>query len=378
MSLNLAAFQEWILEALEFYRPRGYFKHLEDSNQLLATRVTPAIIPEGEATEDVDLAFPELDVSLLACDEHRALYDQLSFGNALTPKSKIYVAVMEALSKISRGAFRPRKITEEWDSPEGPIYVDFELNGQAKELRLEVLSGIFDFRILLQINRLLLETPYRFEMVPLDDMLFVTVLKAEEKSDMERIRGLSFMVLDLPRTFHPIHRFTKPHPPLGVQSKLTFLGTINEVLDRCVGRLELSVQGLEVLGKHRYDGRDHQESLEFKGQYHPSQGKFEGKITGEIVVNGAAKEYCGTWQGTLAPGNRVATGRWRGWFASDAEGAGEPVNKTLVYVGQWSAIEESLLMGDVHYLRRLRAWLGQVWEAKSAGDYPWILPLVDV
>lgn len=343
----------------------------------VADRLTPLFVPDGAETEDVDLAVPEFDLTLLSCDPRRALYDLLFFGDALQPKNKVYIGVVQHLAKVSRGAFKPQNIEEVWHSQEGPIELSFDLAERRHTIKVNVWGQIFDFRILLQLNRLMWDTPYRFEMVPLDDMLFVTVLKPEEKSDMERLRGLSFMVLDLPRTFHPVHRFTDPHPPISESSHLQFVGTINEVMDRCVGRLDLDVRGLEIHGRHRYEGEDHQEVLDFIGRYIPETGAVDGYIEGNIIVQGDHRPYCGRWNGTLAPGNRIASGNWRGWFAEDSHEGGPPKEKHLLYVGQWTALEETLTHSSKPYIRRLRAWLEEVWEARSADEYPWLLPQLD-
>lgn len=71
----------------------------------------------------------------------------------------------------------------------------FLLEGKPVELEVDTWDGMFDFRILLQLNQLIWNTPYRYEMAPMDDILFVTVLAAEEKTKLERLRNLSFMVL---------------------------------------------------------------------------------------------------------------------------------------------------------------------------------------
>lgn len=373
------ALKRWVLEAVKFYRPRGFFQTIQGSDLEVAEKLLPYLKAQNQAEQfdAEDLSSPEFDLFLLSCDPHRALYDGIEFGDALTEGSGAYVATLKSLAKISRGAFRPTDIEEFWAGPEGPIHLDFRLGQVEHSLVVNVWGGIFDFRLLLQLNQLLGESEYRFEMVPLDDILFVTVLKAEEKTDMERDRDLSFMVLDLPRTFSPLHRFTGPMDlPEASSQEMRFLGTLNEHLDRCIGRLRFVLKGVQAEGRHTYLGMAHQENFALHGFLDRATGKLKGNILGTITVGGEARNYEGRWQAQLSPGNRILTGTWVGWFRSDRTDDEErPSDPKLLYRGELGLIEETLLRSGDLYIRRLKSWLELVWESKDNQDYPWLLPL---
>ncbi len=377
--LTQASLKEWLTEAVVFYRARGFFSTIQGDTSEVVEKLLPYLTAQNQVEElDLEeLQTPEFDLFLLSCDPLRALYDSIEFGDALQEGNDAYVATLNALAKISRGAFLPKDVEELWDSPEGPIQLGFEFQERECALTADLWDGVFDFRILLQLNQLLRETAYRFEMAPLDDILFVTVLRAEEKTDLERERDLSFMVLDLPRTFHPIHRFTPPLAlPEDPDTPTFYAGTLNEHLDRCVGRLRWILRGEEVEGHHSYRGLAHQEDFTFRGGYDRSENRLEGDIEGAITVDGESRAYEGVWRASFSPGDRILTGTWVGWFVSDRAESGErPTDSKLLYRGELGLIEEELLGCSELYVRRVRRWLEAVWECQSADDYPWLLPL---
>jgi hypothetical protein len=372
------ALENWLIDAVEFYYPRGFFRHVKgDIDDLLEK-----LLPHLEAQEEeggltrADLETPELDLFLLSFDPMRTLYESMDYGAALGPGLNAYVDTVKALARISRNAFLPSDITESWDGPKGPIRISFTLGGQKKTLKVDTWGGMFDFRILLQLNLLLWDTPYRYEMAPMDDILFVTVLTAAEKTELERLRGLAFMVLDLPRNFLPLAPLTPPLTfPENPEQPVFYVGTLNENLDRCVGRLRLIVRGDQVEGHHLYHGDTHQEDLLFSGTLDRASGKMKGTMTGHITVASQPSPYQGEWSGQLAPGNRVATGTYQGWFLKDTPpGRGRPTQEKNLYEGQWGVLEEdSLHMGDP-YIMRARLWLESVWQSRNSEDYPWLYP----
>lgn len=366
--MAVSSLARWLRDALDFYRARDFFAASQESNEQMANKLAEAL---AESMGEGGAPRPEDDVILLAMDPSRALYDQLSFGDALAPGRNVYVNVLDYLGRISRGAFLPGNLKEHWETRHGPIKVTFTLNEKERSVTAGHWEGFFDFRILLQLNALMWDTPFRFEMVPLDDMLFVTVLKAEEKCDIERLRGLCFMVLDLPRLFYPLYRLV-PERTLPAPGEIaTYAGTLNEILDRCVGRFVLELSGEEAEGELVYRGEDHQEELLFSGRLNAETGRLEGKIEGRIIAGGEARPYLGRWEGLMAPGNRVVTGTWRGWFKD--ESLEEPPRGKGLYRGQWAALESGVFESRDPYIQKVCGWLERVWQADSAAAYPWLL-----
>lgn len=370
--------ERWLREAITFYRPRGFFCQLQGDTNVVVSKLMPYLTTQysGDAITMEDLESPEFDLFLLSCDPFRSLYDGMEFGDFLAPGNDAYVATVNALAKVSRGTFIPKDVKEEWETEEGPIKISFEFEGRPRTLKVDLWDGMFDFRLLLQLNQLLWKTEFRFEMAPMDDILFVTVLKAEEKTDMERERGVSFMVLDLPRSFHPVHRFAPPlELPEDPEEPTFYIGTLNENLDRCIGRLRFILRGTEAEGHHLFQGEAHQEDFNFVGTLDKETKKFTGTLSGHITVGNEMRAYEGKWRGTLAKGNRVATGSWQGWFAKDRPlGEERPEDPSLVYKGQWGLLEEDFSQTDDPYIERVRAWLENVWQSKNIDDYPWLLP----
>lgn len=368
--------ESWLKDALAYYKPLGFFSHYQGEESAVLRALHKSLVETSSDTITTDdLATPEFDLFFLSLDPLRSLYSVMDFGDFLAPGNEAYVASLEALSNISRGIFKPENIRESWDTPDGPIRLHFDFEGQPRELKMETWGGAFDFRILLQLNSLLAKTEYRFEMAPMDDILFVTVLKAEEKSSLERDRDLSFMVLNLPRTFYPLHHLGRPlELPLDPEEPTFYIGTLNEHLDRCVGRLRFILRGETLEGHHQYLGESHREDLTFEGRLDKSSARAEGGISGHITVGHEMISYEGTWKGEWAKGNRVATGQWEGWFVRDRPSdKKKPDDSSKIYRGQWGLLEEDFSRSQHHYIQRIRAWLEAVWQSRSSEDYPWLM-----
>lgn len=362
--------EDWLCDAVEFYLPLGFFQRVKGTPDDLIDKLLPHFEAQQQEQEleEEDLESPEFDLFFLSFDPMRTLYESMNFGAGLGPGLDAYVSTLTALARISRGALRPTEIAEHWDSPKGPIRVSFKLEGKSQELKVDTWDGNFDFRVLLQLNLLLWDTPYRYEMAPMDDILFVTVLTAQEKTKLERLRGLSFMVLDLPRNFLPLAELSPPLSwPEDHEDSVFYCGTLNENLDRCVGRLRFILRKDEVEGYHRYDGDAYQEDFTFRGAFDRASGKLHGSISGFINVGEEQRPYQGSWKGQMAPGDRVITGTWQGQYVHPEDGE-------KVYQGQWGLLEEdSLNLGDP-YVARTHEWLKLVWSSRNIEDYPWLLP----
>ena len=370
--------ESWLKEALGYYRPLGFFSHIQ-GDPVAVVGMLQKMLQETSSdtiTHD-DLVTPEFDLFFLSLDPTRSLYSVMDFGDYLAPGNDAYVSSLEALANISRGTFKPENIKEVWESPEGPIRLHFDFEGKPRELKMDLWDGAFDFRILLQLNALLSQTEYRFEMAPMDDILFVTVLKAEEKSNMEKDRDLSFMVLNLPRTFHPLHRLARPLEfPSDPEQPTFYIGTLNENADRCVGRLRFILRGEVIEGHHQYLGETHTEDFTFEGTLDKSTSRAEGRLSGSITVGLEMIAYEGAWRGEWCRGNRVATGTWEGWFVRDRPKDKKlPDDESKIYRGQWGLLEEDFSRSSHHYIQRIREWLEGVWASRSSADYPWLMTL---
>ncbi|MCD0470719.1 hypothetical protein [Flavobacterium sp. JAS] len=71
----------------------------------------------------------ELDEFDLACiDKRKMIY--LDLESDVCAENNVYVDVIKMFSNLSNGSFNPQNISEKWQSPSGPITVEFELNNE--------------------------------------------------------------------------------------------------------------------------------------------------------------------------------------------------------------------------------------------------------
>ena len=79
---------------------------------------------------------------------------------------------------------------------EGPVTINFTLYGQKKEIHPEYFYDYMDLGILKEINDMIKDSGYAFAAVQLDQEVFVTVLKAEEKRKIQQERYIDFVSLE--------------------------------------------------------------------------------------------------------------------------------------------------------------------------------------
>ncbi len=71
----------------------------------------------------------ELDEFDLAClDERKMIY--LDLEADVCAENNVYTNVIEMFSNLSNGSFKPQNITEKWQSPSGPITIEFKLDDE--------------------------------------------------------------------------------------------------------------------------------------------------------------------------------------------------------------------------------------------------------
>ncbi|MHC0440948.1 hypothetical protein [Flavobacterium sp. 3-210] len=71
----------------------------------------------------------ELDEFDLAClDKGKMVYLDLEFD--VCGENNAYVDVIKMFSNLSNGSFNPRNITEKWQSPSGPITIEFQMDDE--------------------------------------------------------------------------------------------------------------------------------------------------------------------------------------------------------------------------------------------------------
>ncbi|MGE0494403.1 MAG: hypothetical protein AB7S38_34645 [Vulcanimicrobiota bacterium] len=360
-------FSIWLDKAVEFYQKLGFFASQEEN---LKARLT-TYLTEDKPLADFDDNNPAYDLFLLGCDPTRAMLESPKV-EALAPDKKVYIQILQQLEKISRGAFRPRQIVEAWKGPQGPVEIRYQQDGKTYTLEAHDRDNRIDPSLLLQLNLAILASGLQFElsifMHPQEGEHFlITVLNREERFEIERHRRLPFIIFSLPRLFVPLGNLG---PALGDPEVMTHLGTVNEFLDRSLGRLELDFEEGSITGLLRYEGLDHEEDLEWLGSY--QDDRLRGTIRGRVQTRGGESEdYVGSFEGTLHHGGKTASGTWRGWVGTD--GDNPPDDPTLINEGEWATVEETCLEQDDAHMRRFKTWSEEVWKARQPQDYCWTL-----
>lgn len=184
--------REWLLDALRYYRAMGFFRTFAElDDNALADRV--AELRRRQTAVDFDPTDPKSDLELLALDGNRVWWNETEVP--VDPGRRFYERTLPEWGRISRGAFEPRQIREEWQTPSGPARVRFVLDGTEHELAPDVEGGVgLDLEIFAQINRLIDASGIRFEIFePFDRTAFVVALFDVEKQRLKRERGWSFL-----------------------------------------------------------------------------------------------------------------------------------------------------------------------------------------
>jgi hypothetical protein len=184
-----------LIPVIRFYRELGFFQqHHTLSDAELADRIEiyqrKAFHSSYNPTNDIP------DLLLLSYDMERVLWEPLHKSTNWSRKA--YITTLQELAKISRGAFLPQAIKEIWGGRRGPIWVDFLLAGESHRLQPLYNESWIDLDILREINRLIGETDYRFEVcdgatLRVDHEGYILALTANEKQRLEQERGWRFM-----------------------------------------------------------------------------------------------------------------------------------------------------------------------------------------
>jgi hypothetical protein len=190
-----ANLEDWLLEAVEYYRDFGFFQevnHLSAINLIREISINPN---RGNASLLFD-EFPKLssrqaDLCLLSWDHQRVLWEDMECD--IHPDNRVYLIKLNEWKNISRNAFLPERITETWQTRSGPIQIEFTLNGQNIQISLEYNDDWIDLNLITQINRLIYNTGFLFETCLTEDQsLFLVVLTSQEKERLVRERGIHF------------------------------------------------------------------------------------------------------------------------------------------------------------------------------------------
>lgn len=180
-------------ESIEFFRQIGFF-------QQWGRMTNQTIIGKLEKFQEESNLAPfrpsrkTVDFELVAWDSKRVWFQD---PDALVlPGNEAYVQAFWELANISRKQFAPTSVEEIWEGNEGPITVRFHHKRKKYEISPKCQETYFDYGIVGNINELLKESRFRFEVC--GDILenpIVLLLHEEEKELLRVKRNWTFWEL---------------------------------------------------------------------------------------------------------------------------------------------------------------------------------------
>jgi len=146
--------------------------------------------------EDIDPHGPFSDLLLLSYDKKRVWWEDTEAD--VLNGNNVYIDFINDLSRISKGEFSPSEITETWETDEGPVYVQFLLDGERISINPKYIYDYIDVEIISDINKLLPSDKAKFEMYkPFDQTAFILMLSKNKKSHLQKKRGWVFYPFEL-------------------------------------------------------------------------------------------------------------------------------------------------------------------------------------
>ena len=106
--------------------------------------------------------------------------------------NEVYSEILPQWARISRGAFAPSGIQENWDDESGPITLTFELGGRQVSISPSYQDDWIDLEVLRQINALITFSGRQFECAVDGNFALVLCLTPEQKSTMQVQRQFPF------------------------------------------------------------------------------------------------------------------------------------------------------------------------------------------
>jgi hypothetical protein len=186
--------QDWVAEAVTFYRAWGFFtKSAALSNSELADQLFQAWDSEYNDEFNRDISFDKQDIELfiLRQDETRVWWADTECD--VLEGNERYVEALQRWGEISRGAFQPTAVRERWASDEGPIEIEFMLDKQRHRIQPRYLDDYLDVGILHDINEIIRHTGVQFAVYEFfDQTAFILALTEREKQLLQAERGWRF------------------------------------------------------------------------------------------------------------------------------------------------------------------------------------------
>lgn len=171
----------FLLDCARFYRGLGFFaKHASLTDEQLADELERIRREEWERHLDPSRIMDQM--VLASWDKDRVWWEDAY--EWLGDLDTMYTDALQGWARISRGAFRPTDIAETWEGDEGPVTVDFTMDGSRYRFNPEFSGETLDVMILGPINGLIAASGYRFVGVDSTDQTsyLVVLTPAEQKA----------------------------------------------------------------------------------------------------------------------------------------------------------------------------------------------------
>jgi hypothetical protein len=107
-------------------------------------------------------------------------------------ENQVYTEVLQQWAAISKGAFAPGAITEQWEEESGPIKISFELGERQTSVAPRYQDDWIDLEVLLQINALVAHSGRQFECAVDGNFALVLCLSPVQKGTMKKQRQFPF------------------------------------------------------------------------------------------------------------------------------------------------------------------------------------------
>jgi len=169
-------------DVVRYYQALGFFTGAEPADVIQSYAASHGSRPDPGKPWD--------DVFLLALSEDDVWSDDPEAD--VCAENQVYSEILAEWARISRGAFTPTGITEDWESESGPIIIRFQLGGQAASLSPAYLDDRTDLDVLRQINSLIAQTGREFAYAIDGNFALVVCLTHEQKKKMIEDRGFPF------------------------------------------------------------------------------------------------------------------------------------------------------------------------------------------
>ncbi len=180
------------VDVVRYYRETGFFGDGDPAD--CTTRLLERF-KEDHGTP-FNPADPWNDVYLLSYDEKRVWTGDPECD--VCAENQVYTEVLAEWARISDGVFNPANIGEVWNDEEGPISVDFALDGQRHTLHPTWDNDWLDLDILASVNRIIGKSGKEFVCASDVNFAVVFVLDAETKRRLAIERRFPFMTLGVP------------------------------------------------------------------------------------------------------------------------------------------------------------------------------------